>query len=226
VDRAKLGADVEGWFEEAATQFKAALVEALTKIGKDPDPYDGLRLIIGGRMGMNAKLADRIVAMLPGNVHVHRFKEPDKTNLSAPTVKTATALGILAMRFEKIGATPRVEKRDAFRFRVGRARHGQLADVLDPSIEYDVWREMGAATKPEVEVLFMLAEEDGEVAADDPRVQKATCALGSSIVGKRLYLRAVASTKVEITAGPPGGEPEKGLPVWTVDLKTALAAPV
>lgn len=226
IDRAKLDGELEAAFEAAAKAFKAALEGALAKIGRDPDPYDGLRVLLGGRVATNARFADAVQKLLPPNVQVHRFKEPDKSNLAAPTVKTATALGILAMRFEKIGAALRAEKRDAFKYRVGRARHGQLADVLDPSVDYDLWREVGAATKPEVEVLYMAAESDGEVAADDPRVKKAVCALGASIVGKRLYMRAVGAAKVEVSAGPPGGDPEKGAPVWSVDLATGAAAPV
>ena len=111
-------------------------------------------------------------------MQVHRFKEPDKNNLITPTVKTSCVLGVLGLSYDRIGAVQRAEKRDAFRYRVGRNRHGQLSDVLDPTVEYDIWREMGACTKPDVEVLFMPAEDDGEVAADDPRVRRAVCALG------------------------------------------------
>jgi hypothetical protein len=136
-------------------------------------------------------------------------------------VKTATVLGVLSMRFDRIGAMLRAEKRDNFRYRVGRARHGQLYDVLDPAVDYDVWREIGACTKPDVELLFMAAEDDVEVAADDPRVSRATCALGASAVGQRLYLRAVAPARVELSVGPPGGEPAKGAACWAVDLKTS-----
>jgi hypothetical protein len=127
---------------------------------------------------------------------------------------------VLGLRFDRIGAVRRAEKRDAFRYRVGRNRHGQLSDAVDPTVEYDEWREMGACTKPEVEVLYMLAADDGDVAADDPRVSKARCSLGPSSVGQRLYMRAVGPAKVEVAVGPPGGEPQKGTPVWTVDLKT------
>ena len=95
---------------------------------------------------------------------------------------------MLGLRFDRIGAVQRAEKRDAFRYRVGRNRHGQLTDVLDPTVEYDVWREMGACTKPDVEVLFMPAEDDGEVAADDPRVRRA------GLLARRRAPSASAST--------------------------------
>lgn len=223
VDRDAVKAAIEGWFSEAAVEFKGALGEALSKIGRDPDPYDGLRVILGGRMGMHPFFAEEIIRSLPSKVSVHRFKEPDKNNLITPTVKTSCVLGVLGMKYDRIGAVQRAEKRDAFRFRVGRNRHGQLNDVLDPTVEYDVWREMGACSKPDVEVLFMAAEDDGEVAADDPRVLKTICSLGPAAVGQRLYMRAVAPAKVELAAGPPGGEPEKGAAVWAIDLKTSLA---
>jgi hypothetical protein len=223
VDRESLGQAVEQWLTEGVALFKERLGEALTKIGRDPDPYDGLRVILGGRLGLHPFLGDLLVKELPSKVQVHRFKEPDRNNLITPTVKTSCVLGVLGLRFDHIGAVQRAEKRDAFRFRVGRNRHGQLSDVLDPSVEYDVWREMGACTKPDVEVLYMAAEDDGEVAADDPRVRKTTCSLGHSAVGQRLYMRAVGPARAELAAGPPGGEPSKGAPTWGIDLKAGTA---
>ncbi|NUQ79243.1 MAG: hypothetical protein HUU21_37515, partial [Polyangiaceae bacterium] len=127
---------------------------------------------------------------------------------------------------DRVGAGLRSEKRDAFKFRVGRNRHGQLADALDPSVDYDTWREMGACTKPDVEVLFMPAEDDGEVAADDPRVKRVTCSFGTSAVGRRVYVRAIAPSRVEVSVGPPGGEPEKSALRWGVDLTAAKAEPL
>ena len=223
VDREALVQTLEGWFREGVAAFKESLTEALTKIGRDPDPYDGLRVILGGRMGLHPFLGDELVRQLPAKVQVHRFKEPDRNNLITPTVKTSCVLGVLGLRFDRIGAVQRAEKRDAFRFRVGRNRHGQLTDVLDPSVEYDTWREMGACTKPDVEVLYMPAEDDGEVAADDPRVRRTTCSLGNAAVGQRLYMRAVGSARAELAAGPPGGEPARGAAVWGIDLKAGTA---
>jgi hypothetical protein len=226
VDREALAGTVRGWLAEGAVAIRQALADALTKIGKQPDPYDGLRVLLGGRLGMSSILADAIAHELPSTAKLHRFVEPDRTNLGAPTVKTACALGALAMRFERVGAVPRAEARDAFRHRVGRARHGQLATVLEPGVDYDAWREMGACSKPDVEVLYMVADADEEVAADDPRVRRATCSLGADAVGKRTYLRAVAPTRVEVAAGPPGGDPDEDGPRWGLDLTTGVAGPV
>jgi hypothetical protein len=223
IDREALTQAIEGWIRNAITVFKERLGEALAKIGRDPDPYDGLRVILGGRLGLHPLFGEELTAQLPSKVQVHRFKEPEKGNLITPTVKTSCVLGVLGLKFDRIGALQRQEKRDAFRFRVGRNRHGQLTDVLDPTVEYDVWREMGACTKPDVEVLYMPAEDDGEVAADDPRVHRAICALGSGAIGMRLYMRAVGPAKVELAAGPPGGEPQKGAVVWGVDLGSGVA---
>ncbi|MRG90510.1 hypothetical protein [Polyangium spumosum] len=225
VDRQSIAAEIDGWFSEAVEEVRVGLEKALEKIGRDPDPYDGLRVMLGGRMSMHPALLDKLTATLPKNVKIHRFIEPDRLNLGAPTVKTACALGALAMKFERIGANVRAEKRDAFKYRVGRNRHGQLADVLDPAVEYDVWREVGACTKPNVEVLYMRAEDDGEVAADDPRVEVSICKLGATAVGQRIYMRAVGPIRVEVSVGPPGGEPAAGAPVWWIDLKENLARP-
>ena len=159
-------------------------------------------------------------------MHVHRFREPDNTNMGAPTVKTATVLGTLMMRWDRIGAVLRSEQRETFRYRVGRHRHGQLTDVLDPSIEYDTWRELGPCLKPDVDVLFMVAQDDGDVAADDPRVRRATCSLGAGAVGQRTYLRAVGPSRVEVSVGAPSAEPERGAPCWAIDLATGAAHPL
>jgi hypothetical protein len=223
VDRDAIAQAIEGWFREGVAIFIERLAEALTKIGRDPDPYDGLRVILGGRMGLHPFLGDELARKLPPQVTLHRFKEPEKNNLITPTVKTTCVLGVLGLRFDRVGAVQRAEKRDAFRYRVGRNRHGQLSDVLDPTAPYDEWREMGACTKPEVEVLYMPAADDGEVAADDPRVQKVKCAVGGGAVGQRLYLRAAGPAKVELAPGPPEGEPAKGGPVWAIDLKAGTA---
>jgi hypothetical protein len=223
VDREPLLEVLQGWFNEAVGIIKGALDEAIAKIGREPTPYEGLHILLGGRVGLHQGLADELLAQLPPVVKIHRFKEPDGANLAAPTVKTACALGVLAMKFDRVGAGLRSEKRDAFKFRVGRNRHGQLADALDPSVDYDTWREMGACTKPDVDILFMPAEDDGEVAADDPRVKRATCSFGTSAVGRRVYVRAVAPARVEVSVGPPGGEPEKSAVRWGVDLAAAKA---
>ncbi|MFT3771980.1 MAG: hypothetical protein QM820_41770 [Minicystis sp.] len=226
IDREGLVRAIENFVREAIEIFKDRLTEALTKIGRDPDPYEGLRVILGGRVGLYPFFGEELVRQLPSKVQVHRFKEPEKNNLITPTVKTSCVLGVLGLKHDRIGALQRAEKRDAFRYRVGRNRHGQLSDVLDPTVEYDTWREMGACTKPDVDVLFMEAVDDGEVAADDPRVRRATCSLGHSAVGMRLYMRAVGPGKAELAAGPPGGEPQKGAPVWGIDLRSGAAEKV
>lgn len=226
VDSEKLHEQVDNWLSEGAAIIKQHIVSALTKIGRDPDPYDGLRILMGGRLGMHPLFADKIARELPANVQIHRFKEPDKTNLAAPTVKTATVLGLLSTRYDKIGLTQRTEQRDAFRYRVGRARHGQFMDVLGPTNSYDEWREMGACTKTDVELLFMIADDDGDVAADDPRVMRAQASLDHGAVGKRLHLRATGPARVEISYAPLGDEPSKNAPRWAVDLHTAFAEKV
>ena len=225
IERDALAAVVRQWLEEGAAAIKQAIDAALSKIGRQPDPYEGLHVVLGGRLGLSAALGDALRRELPASAKLHRYVEPDRTNPGAPTAKTACALGALSMRLEKLGAVPRAEARAAFGHRVGRARHGQLADVLDPTVDYDAWREMGACSKPEVEVLFMNAEDDAEVAADDPRMLRATCALGPDAVGKRVYLRAVGPTRVEVSVGAPGGDPDADAPCWAIDLTTGAAGP-
>lgn len=222
LNRVALRQTMDAWFSAAIAEFRVHLESALQRLARAADPYENLRLFLCGRMSMHTGLQDMITKSLPANVRVHKYREPDRTNLTAATVKTATVLGALALRFDKIGVTSRVEQRDAFRYRVGRARHGQLADVLDPSVEYDVWREVGPCTKPFVEVLFMRADEDVEVAADDPRVMRVECEVGADSVGKRVYFRAVSTTRVEIGVADPGEDPTNESRRCAVDLSTGM----
>ncbi|WP_050432816.1 hypothetical protein [Chondromyces crocatus] len=222
VDRGSLGAALEDWFLQGIQHIKEALAAGITKIGREPEPYQGLRVFIGGRLGMHPLFLELLEETLPQGVHIHKFKEPDKVNVTAPTAKTSTALGVLTLKFDRLGAMLRAEKRENFRYRVGRARHGQLYDVLDPQSDYDEWRDLGNCTKPDVDILFLAAEDDGEVAADDPRVSRAACSLGPSAIGQRLYLRAVGPTRVELSVSAPGDEPQKGAPCWAIELKTSV----
>ncbi|MEZ4293772.1 MAG: hypothetical protein R3B70_02265 [Polyangiaceae bacterium] len=222
-DPEKQVTQIEAWLGEGAALIKQHIVAALSKIGRDPDPYDGLRILLGGRISMHPLFADKLAKELPPNVQLHRFKEPDRTNLTAATVKTATAFGVLSTRYDKIGLMARTEQRDSFRYRVGKARHGQFMDVLGPTTGYDEWREMGACTKTDLEVLFMIADDDGDVAADDPRVMRASVSLDPSAVGKRLWLRAVGPARVELSFAAPGDEPGKHAPRWAVDLLAAIS---
>lgn len=217
---------MDSWFSAAIQEFNLRLASALTRLARGSDPHEGLRVFLGGRMSMHLGLQDMLTKSLPANVRIHKFREPDRTNLSTATVKTATALGALALRLDKIGVTKRTEQRDAFRYRVGRARHGQLADVIDPSVEYDEWREMGPCLRPTVDVLFMRADYDGEVAADDPRVMRVECDLGAESVGQRVFLRCVGTHRVEVGIGsyesPPDGDAKR----VAVELQTGMVFPL
>ncbi|NUP04688.1 MAG: hypothetical protein HOW73_01360 [Polyangiaceae bacterium] len=217
---------VDAWFQYAIGEFQQHTQAALQRLARGSDPYEGLRIFLAGRMTMHTGLQDMFTKALPPNVRVHRFREPDRSNLSAPTIKTATALGALSLRLDRIGVTRRTEKRDAFRYRVGRARHGQLADVLEPSVEYDAWREVGNCTKPLIDVLFMRADYDGEVAADDPRVTRVECDLGADAVGRKLFFRAVGTHRIEVSVGMPGEEPQADSPRVAVELQTGMAFPL
>jgi len=226
LNRVTLRQLLDHWFQSAVAEFQQHLAAALQRLARGSDPYEGLRIFMGGRLGMNTNLQDMLTKALPPNVRVHRFREPDRTNLAAPTVKTAVALGALSLRLDKIGVTRRTEARDAFRYRVGRSRHGQLSDVLEPSVDYDAWREMGPCTKPIVDVLFMKADYDGEVAADDPRVMRVELDLGAESVGRRIYLRAVGTHRIEVSVAIPGEDPDPNAPRLAIELQTGMAFPV
>jgi hypothetical protein len=158
-------------------------------------------------------------------VKVHKFREPDDTNLAAPTVKLATTLGILMLRYQNLGPAEVNDDRASFNYQVGRAKRGKLLTVLDASVGYDVWRELGACTRPDVQVLYTTTSAD-DLAADDPTIQRVTCNLGFDAVGYRIYMRAVGGDRVELSVGPPGGRPDDDAVVWAVDLGSASAMPM
>jgi hypothetical protein len=223
IDRPALVSTLSGWLGEGVDAITKAIGGSLAKIGRGPDPYEGLHVFLGGRLGMHATLGDKLAKALPAQVKLHRFQEPGKGNMAAPTVKTSAALGVLAMRLDRVGARRRSEDRDVFRYRVGRGRHGQLIDALDPTTEYDAWRELGPCAKPDVEVLYMEAVDDPEVAADDPRVMRASARLGADAVGHRVFVRAVGPARVEVTFGPAGSDPGEDTPRWSIDLLAAVS---
>lgn len=226
LNRVTLRQIVDAWFGAAIQEFHHHLAGALTRLARGSDPYEGLRVFMGGRMSMHLGLQDMMSKSLPQHVRVHKYREPDRTNLTAATVKTSAALGALAMRIEKIGVTRRQEQRDAFRYRVGRARHGQLTDILDPRVDYDEWREMGPCNRPSIEVLFMRADYDGEVAADDPRIMRVEIEVPPESVGQRIFARAVGNHRIEVGVGPPGEPPSDGSPRFAVELATGMAFPL
>jgi hypothetical protein len=161
--------------------------------------------------------------VLPPNVLVHRYKEPEKNNLQAPTVKTATVLGVLGLFLRshrrdaahRDSATPSVTAWDA----TGTGSSPTCSTPRWSTISGARWAPAPSPTS----TCSSCSPTTGEVAADDPRVMKTVCSLGAQAVGQRLYVRATGPAQVELSVGPPGGEPSKGAPCWAVDLKTSLA---
>lgn len=226
IDRAALSEWLRGQLSEVAVGIKAAIDKGLEQVCRGDIPWDELRVLLGGRMGMHSFLQERVEAVLPQGTRVHKFREPDETNLSAPTVKLATALGILALRYQPMAPAEVSDDRANFNFKVGRAKRGKLLTVLDQSTGYDVWREMGACTRPEVTVLYTDAGAEPELSADDPKITSVTCSLGYDAVGYRVYLRAVGGARVEVSVGPPGGRPDDDAPVWSIDLAGGSSEPL
>jgi hypothetical protein len=101
-----------------------------------------------------------------------------------------------------------------------------------------VWKELGACTRPEVTVLYTSAGGNpqdafnpapatpADISADDPAVTRVSFNLGYDAVGYRIYMRAVANTRIEVSFGPPGGRPDDDASMWQIDLAAATAEPV
>jgi len=226
IDRAVLSEWLRGQLSEAAVEIKEAIAKGFSQVTRDEAPYSDLKIMIGGRLGMHAFLLERLEAVLPSSVKVHKFREADHTNLSAPTVKIATALGILTLRQQHMGPTQVSDDRSSFKFRVGRAKRGVMFTVLDGSTGYDAWRELGACTRPDVTVLYTESTKSGDLATEDPEIRRVVCSLGYDAVGYRVYMRAVAGARVEVSVGPPGGRPDEDAPLWELDLEAGTAAAV
>lgn len=223
VDRTVLTEWLRGQLSQAAVEIKEAIVKGFARVTRNTAGFDELRVFMGGRMSMHPVFAERLEAVLPRDVRIHRFREPDETNLAAPTVKLATAMGILTLRHQHMAPTSVRDDRELFKFRVGRGKRGQLLVVLNESSAYDQWSEMGACTRPEVRVLYISSQHltGSEIAADDPNMSSVLCNLGYDAVGYRVYLRAVSSSRLEIAVGPPGGRPDEDAPRFAVDLNSA-----
>jgi hypothetical protein len=225
IDRAALSEWLRSQLSEAAVEIKEAIVAGFSEVTRDSMPYDELRVLMGGRLGMHAEFQERVEAVLPEGVKLHRFREPDETNLMAPTVKLATAFGILTMRQQQMGPTRVTDERSTFKYTIGRAKRGVLLPVLDGSVGYDAWRELGACNKPDVTVLYTDSAQPEGMAADDPSIRRVVCHLGVDAVGYRVYVRAISDDRVEVSVGPPGGRPEEDAACWSVDLTHATAEP-
>lgn len=225
IDRAVLSEWLRGQLSEAAVEIKESIAKGFSQITRDEAPYDELRVVMGGRLGMHPFLQERLEAVLPAGVRLHRFREADD-NLVAPTVKLATALGILTLRHHHMGPSKVKDDRANFGYRVGRAKQGKLLAVIDSSTGYDAWRELGACTRPDVTVLYTDVTKAGDVPTDDPSIRRVVCTLGYDAVGYRVYMRAVAGTRVEVSVGPPGGRPDEDAPMWGIDLEAGSAEPV
>lgn len=223
IDRAALGEWLRGQMTAVGSRIKQGIDAGFQQMSRDEPPYQSLRVLLGGRLSMNALFQEGLEAALPKGVRIHKFREPDSTNMAAPTVKLAPALGILALRFQPVAPSAVHDNRTAFHYRVGRAKRGKLHAVLDGSTGFDVWRELGACTRPEVTVLYTSADASPDMSADDPAVQSVTCTLGYDAVGYRIYMRAVGGSRVELSVGPPGGRPGEDAPHWSLDLAAGTA---
>ncbi|MBM4360545.1 MAG: hypothetical protein FJ096_20760, partial [Deltaproteobacteria bacterium] len=227
IDRMALIEWLRAELGQAALAVRDAIVKGFEQITRAEPPYGTMRVLLGGRLSMHPHFQERLEAALPPGVKFHRFREPDETNLNAPTVKLATAHGILALRYQPLQPTSVKDERTAFGWRVGRNRQGKLLAALDETSGYDAWRELGPCTRSEVQVLFTPADPAvADVAADAPGVRTLTCDVGYDAVGYRLYVRAVGLSHVELSLGPPGGRPDDAAPTWGLELTQGYVVPV
>ena len=226
IDRAVLAEWLRGQLSEAAVEIKESIVKGFEQVTRAEAPYSSLRILLGGRGSMNPVLQERLQAVLPQGVRIHRFREPDDTNLAAPTVKLATALGILTLRYQPMAPTAVSDDRATFKYLVGRNKRGKLLTVLDPDSGYDIWRELGACNRPEVTVLYSDQTTNPQLPADHSSIRDVVCNLGYDAVGYRIYLRAVSGSRVEVSVGPRGGRPDEDAPSWGIDLISGAAEPL
>jgi hypothetical protein len=227
IDRASLLVWLKEQLDQAAEAVRAAIVAGFEQISRAEAPFSTMRVLLGGRLSMHPYLQERIEAALPPAVRVHKFREPDGTNIDAPTVKLATAHGILALRYHPLQPATVKDDRAAFGWRVGRVKQGKLIAALDESSGYDAWRELGPCTRSEVQVAYVAREHaHPEMAGDDPAVRTVNCDVGFDAVGYRIYVRPVGLSHVELSIGPPGGRPDDAAATWGLELTQGYVVPV
>ena len=61
---------------------------------------------------------------------------------------------------------------------------------------------------------------------DDPRIMRVECDLGPDSVGRRVFLRAVGTHRIEVAAATPSEDPGPEDPRVAVELQTGMAFPV
>ena len=208
---------------QAGNASRALLVQALfsmllqNKMFRWSPPSEGL---------VKNPVLDKIREAIPllggaetdGRFIVHRPPVGDPNDPYRPTAKTGVAIGLLKLipgetllaihttgknrRYEKDGSALISEEsgESPFHFYVGRLKQGCFKPVLLQNDDYGEWRELGTPTRRAFTLVYSKSPQAvlGELPRGSSELREKALTFGMGTENKRMFIRAVAPTIVEI----------------------------
>ena len=149
---------------------------------------------------------------------VHRPPVGDPNNPYCPTAKTGVAIGLLKLipgetllaihttgkklRYSKGdgGLVPELGDESPFHYYVGRIKKGQFNPVLLQNGDYGVWHELGTPTRRAFTLVYSKSPQAvlGNLPRGSSELREKGLSFGMGTEKKRLFVRAVAPTSVEV----------------------------
>ncbi|MBF0141368.1 MAG: hypothetical protein HQL74_13950 [Magnetococcales bacterium] len=139
------------------------------------------------------------------NLIIHRPPPGDPDNPYKPTAKTGVAIGLLKLIPGEpfLAAGPTLENRQGeapFTFFVGGLKRGRFQPVLQQNGPYYVWHELGIPTRGTFVLVFSTSPQAGlgELRRGVRELQERSLTFGPGSQGRKLFIQAVAPSRVEI----------------------------
>ncbi|MBF0587785.1 MAG: hypothetical protein HQL53_01525 [Magnetococcales bacterium] len=137
---------------------------------------------------------------------VHRPPPEDPNNPYKPTAKTGVAIGLLKLIPGEtlLAITPQQDDMDAgeapFRYFVGRLKKGHMTPILKQNGPYQQWFELGIPTRGVFNLIYSSSPQAGlgTLKRGSSDLQERSLRFYQGFEGKRLYIRAIGPTTVEV----------------------------
>ncbi|HIJ85400.1 MAG TPA: hypothetical protein HPQ00_14515 [Magnetococcales bacterium] len=188
---------------QAGNASRALLVQALfsaltqEKMHKWEPPQGGLKKNMVLERMQNSMGCKKLI--------IHRPPPGDPDNPYKPTAKTGVAIGLLKLipgePFLAIG--PNADNRQGeapFTYFVGGLKRGRFHPVLVQNGPYSVWTELGTPTRGTFVLVFSTSPQAGlgELRRGSRELKERSMTFGPGSQGRKLFIQAVAPSRVEI----------------------------